>query len=70
MASLAILQLCFEYIPEKSLEDNMHVSNYHICYLLTYFIILCRLIVVKYFIPSLSSFAPQVTSLLVDGNCV
>ena len=25
MASLAILQLCFEYMPEKTLEDNMHV---------------------------------------------
>lgn len=27
MASLAILQLCFEYMSEKTLEDNMNVKN-------------------------------------------
>ena len=27
MAALAILQLCFEYMPEKTLEDNMNVSK-------------------------------------------
>lgn len=32
MASLAILQLCFEYMSEKTLEDNMNVSFYHYSY--------------------------------------
>ena len=27
MAALAILQLCFEYMSEKMLEDNMNVSK-------------------------------------------
>ena len=27
MAALAILQLCFEYMSEKMLEENMNVSN-------------------------------------------
>ena len=27
MTALAILQLCFEYMSESTLEDNMNVSN-------------------------------------------
>ena len=27
MAALALLQLCFEYMSEKMLEDNMNVSK-------------------------------------------
>lgn len=68
MASLAILQLCFEYMPEKTLEDNMHVSKS--LTVITIHYLLCRSTVVKYFIPSHSSFAHQVMSLPQDGKCV
>ena len=68
MASLAILQLCFEYMPGKTLEDNMHVSNC-LTVLTIYCILLCRFTVVKYFILSHNSFVHQVMSSLQDGKC-
>lgn len=37
MASLAILQLCFEYMPVKTLEDNMDVRN--LCTVIELFIV-------------------------------
>ena len=67
MASLAILQLCFEYMSEKTLEDNMEVS---IMSLAIITLLLCRFTAVKYFIQSLSSLAPQVMFSRLDGNYV
>ena len=37
MSALAILQLCFECMPEKMLEENMNVSNCQCCH--TYHIV-------------------------------
>ena len=71
MASLAILQLCFEYMSVKTLEDNMSVNPLLVyMMLLLSFCFLYRHIVMKYFILSLNSSVPQVMSSPLDGNYV
>lgn len=40
MASLAILQVCFEYMSEKTLEDNMNVGNVSIVFSLIHSVLL------------------------------